>query len=106
MRLLLVASVLTAVVIAGFSSCKKYNPSCDGSSPTYNADIKTIINSSCTKSGCHPSFSSYSGIRFYLNNGAFSKYVLENQSMPKGGSLSHSELDKLQCWHDNGYPES
>jgi hypothetical protein len=95
-----------ALMLTLFPACKKYSPQCDGSSPTYNADVKSIINAKCTSSGCHPSISSYNGLRTYLNNGSFSKEVLENQSMPKGSSLSNGELDLLQCWHDNGYPES
>ncbi len=95
-----------AILLTLFSACKKYNAKCDGSNPTYNAEVKSIINANCTNSGCHPSYNSYNGLRAILNNGNFSKEVLENQSMPQGGSLSNSELDLLQCWHENGYPES
>lgn len=91
---------------------KKENISCDGSNLTYNSGVSSIINSNCTTSGCHGSGSSngnyttYSGLKSIINNGQFNKSVLVNQNMPKGSSLSESELNKLKCWVDNGYPEN
>ena len=95
------------------SSCKKndFTPTCDGSTPTYDSTISSIINSSCTSSGCHGTgssngvFTSYTGIKSVLDNGKFEKEVLEKQSMPRGGSLTQDQLNQLQCWMEQGFKE-
>lgn len=108
-------ALLAVLSVIIFASCKKDNnktPVCDGSNPTYNADIRSIINSNCTSSGCHDAgsgdgdFTSYNGLEAVLNNGRFESEVLKNQTMPEGTSLSESQLNKLQCWADNGFPEN
>lgn len=107
MRTAVLAAMITmAVVFMSVSSCKKYTPQCNGANPSYNSDIKSIIDANCTRSGCHTYFSTYSGLQPYLSNDRFATQVLDYQSMPKGGSLSHDELDLIQCWADNGYPEN
>lgn len=88
-------------------SCKKNKTiTCNGTDATYNANVKTIINANCTGSGCHPSYSSYSGIKNVLDNGAFNSKVIEQKTMPKGKRLSDDELSILKCWVDGGYKEN
>jgi hypothetical protein len=41
-----------------------------------------------------------------LNNGSFKSHVLIEQDMPRGSKLSKDQLDKIQCWADNGFPEN
>ena len=107
----LLAGTALALLALMSGSCKKYDPSCDGSTPTYNADVKDIIDANCTQSGCHGAgssrgdFRTYAGLRPYLLNSRFKREVLTDQSMPKGGSLSHAELNLIQCWADTDYPE-
>lgn len=108
--------LLSSFVLLFFFSCKKdknkLTPTCDGSHPTYNSAIRSIINSNCTSSGCHNSgssrgdFTTYSGIAPYLNNGSFKREVLTDQTMPKRDNLSQSELNSIQCWVNDGYPEN
>ncbi len=86
--------------------CKKDKPTCDGSDPNYDQNIKSIINTNCTSSNCHPSYSTYNGIESILRNGSFKKEVLEKQRMPEGRTLSSSQLNSLQCWVENGYKEA
>ena len=102
--------ILNVVAIAG--ACKK-KPQCDGSNPTYTATIKSIIDSNCNSSGCHNSgsgngvFTTYTGLKPYLDNGSFKRSVLEDQTMPEGSAkLSKDELNKMQCWSENGFPEN
>jgi hypothetical protein len=109
-------SFLFLVVVVLFSCSKDEEKSiavaCDGSNLTYNSGVSSIINSNCTDSGCHNSgsqhggFTSYSGIKPLLTNGSFNSSVIVNQSMPKGSSLTQSQLNKLKCWVDNGFPEN
>ncbi len=90
-----------------FSSCNKSKTTltCDGTVSTYNSNIKSIIDASCTESSCHPAYKTYDGIKSVLNSGAFKSQVLTNQSMPRGSKLSSDQLNKIQCWADAGFPE-
>lgn len=107
---ILVLATMIAVLVAG--ACKK-KPQCDGSNPTYTANIKSIIDSNCNSSGCHNTgsgngvFTTYTGLKPNLDNGSFKKAVLEDQTMPDGSAkLSRDQLNKIQCWSENGYPEN
>ena len=102
-------SVLVALlVIAAISilSCGKQDPVCDGSEPTYDNEIGAILTAECATSSCHPSYSSYNGLQGIIDNGEFESVVLEKQTMPRGGKLSQSKINAIQCWVDNGYPEN
>ncbi len=95
------------LLISVIYSCKKKNaPKCDGTSSNYNSNIKSIINSSCTSSGCHPTYSTYLGLKSILDNGTFKQQVITSKSMPKNSSLTSSQLNQIQCWIDAGYPEN
>ncbi|WP_341900821.1 hypothetical protein [Fluviicola taffensis] len=100
---------LVAVLLSvGFSasSCKKkkkVTPVCDGTNATYNNTVKAIVNSSCV--GCHSSYSTYSGLSSITSNGQFTQHVLTDQDMPEGSSLTSDQLNKIQCWVNNGYPQ-
>lgn len=92
-------------------SCRKVK--CNGSDPSYTADIKRIIDSNCLSSGCHNSgssngvFTTYPGLKPYLDNGSFQNEVLDKRSMPQGSAkLSKEELQKIKCWAENGYREN
>ncbi len=98
----LVAAGMIAVSVIGCK--KKQKVTCDGSAPTYNSYVQSVVNSNCVS--CHGSYSTYNGLSSITSNGQFEQYVLINQSMPQNGSLSQDELNKLQCWVDNGFPEN
>nr|WP_294858551.1 hypothetical protein [uncultured Fluviicola sp.] len=90
----------------GATSCKKkkkVTPVCDGTNATYNNTVKSIVNSNCVS--CHSSYSSYSGLSGITGSGLFTQHVLTDQDMPKGSSLSSDQLNKIQCWVNNGYPQ-
>lgn len=100
------------IVFTAVSACKKdeksdkLTPTCDGSSPTYQNTIKSIIDTKCATSNCHASYSSYSGLRPALQNGSFRREVLVDQTMPQGSSLTQDQLNKIQCWVNNDFPEN
>jgi hypothetical protein len=96
-------------------------------SPTYNQDVKPILNSKCV--GCHSQLSSYNGVVNGTARGSAcqgtqnSNYVVPgdpNSSliylkitnppcgsrMPPGGSLSQSEIDTIKNWILGGAPEN
>lgn len=108
---LIVSSTTLALILSVSCSREKLDPVCDGTEATYTDDVKSIIDNSCAKSGCHGSgsgrgdFTSYAGLQPYLDNGVFESEVLIQQSMPRGGSLSQADINTIQCWLENSYAE-
>ena len=106
--------ICVILVIASLYSCKdkKLEPNCQGDKPTYDNGIATIINAKCTNSLCHgvgssqAEFTTYAGMSLALSNGNFKKKVLEDQTMPRNDFLTQTQIDLIQCWVDNGYPEN
>lgn len=100
--------VLSLSIGLGATSCKKkknkITPVCDGTNATYNNTVKSIVNSNCVS--CHSNYSSYSGLSSITTNGQFTQHVLTDQDMPENGSLTSDQLNKIQCWVNNGYPEN
>jgi uncharacterized membrane protein len=106
---------LSGLFIAGFitiglntmvsckKSAKKITPVCDGTNATYNNTVKSIVTNSCVS--CHSGYSTYSGLSTITTNGKFTQHVLTNQDMPQGSSLTSDQLNKIQCWVNNGYPQ-
>ena len=100
------------VLLVVLTACKKdkdtekLTPACDGSSPTYQNTIKSIIDARCATAGCHPNYNTYQGLRNDLEGGDFRREVLVNQTMPQGSSLTQDQLNKIQCWVNDGYPEN
>ncbi|HZV43970.1 MAG TPA: hypothetical protein VFF90_05810 [Saprospiraceae bacterium] len=90
---------------------------CTGLTPTYNADIKPILDASCALSGCHDAithqngydFSSYGPASEASKNGRFlgaiqhkSGYTAMPYNMAK---LSNDHVQQLTCWVETGSPE-
>lgn len=90
--------------------------------PTYNADVKQIIDESCAYSGCHLDsspgrFDSYSGLLPYLEDNTFRQRVLIERGDPTTGmppnyspssrpqDLTEEQLMIIECWLDAGFPE-
>ncbi len=78
------------------------------SSYTYDVDIKPIITGNCV--GCHspngrdwPYLTSYAEISNHID--AIEREVVIEKEMPKNGSLSDGEIQKIKCWIDEGFPE-
>jgi hypothetical protein len=95
------------------AGCKRDEAVCDGTNSTYDGNIVAIINDNCTNSNCHGAGASngdmttYDKLEPYLNNGSFRREVLIDQTMPQGAArLSQDELNAIQCWYENGYPEN
>jgi uncharacterized membrane protein len=86
------------------TSCGKQEVVCDGSTRTYDADIKVIIDDNCVS--CHSSYDTYSGVMTDVDNGSFETEVISRQSMPREGDLTRDELTKIKCWLEQGAPEN
>lgn len=104
--------IVGAILLAGISftgACNKANknkltPVCSGGTATYDANVKTIINSKCVS--CHSGYSSYSGLSGIISNGQFKKHVLTDQDMPQNSTLTQDQINTIQCWVDAGYPQN
>ena len=96
---------------------------CQDSIPTYEGSVKAIIDNSCAYAGCHfdgsaPGiYSSYDGLIGILESGDFRSRVIVNKDDPNNGmppnyapegrpkDLTAEELDLINCWLDNDFPE-
>jgi len=111
----LLISILAIYIIAAFFACEKVPET------TYQ-DVKLIISTSCAVTDCHnattaesnvdcTSFATMSGNggrKNILNKDSrgFHDRVLVQKDMPPLGTLTQSDLDLLQAWVDEGFPEN
>ena len=97
---------------------------CNTQIPTYEANIKSIIDRSCAYSGCHLNsapgvYTTYEGdLLAVLNSGDFRIRVITQRTDPVIGmppnrapsgrpqDLTEEELQLVQCWLDNGFPKN
>jgi hypothetical protein len=90
---------------------------CTGITPTYTANIKSIIDANCATSGCHNASSQADGIdlstfalvKSHTGHNAFLgsiQHVSGYEAMPKGGSkLSDADVKLISCWVQSGAPQ-
>lgn len=110
------AFALTLVIV----QCTKEaidTATCTGTTPTYTADIKAIMDVSCATSGCHNAsskadgydLSTYAGTVSAAGKTAFLGSIQHKTgytAMPKGAAqLSSANLTKIACWVQNSTPQ-
>lgn len=101
-----------ACMLVLFAGCKKETKEdvidCTGVSPSYNSEIKPIINANCISSGCHNAGSSngdyttYAGLKTDASSGVLESRVIINKTMPPSGPLSLEDRKKIKCWISSG----
>ena len=84
---------------------------------TYQNDVALIIETNCAYSGCHiqgtpgvSDYSDYNKLAGAIESGVFRNRVLDTKTMPPANApgpdeLSGEELEILNCWIEQGYPE-
>ncbi|MFK8010382.1 MAG: hypothetical protein AB8H03_28770 [Saprospiraceae bacterium] len=112
--------ITALVAVTLIYSCKDDDPC-----TTYETDIKPIIEASCSYSGCHSGadagmwvsasskdYTNYEGLIANLESGSFAERVLDSMDMPSPYApmgyptdLTQAELDLIDCWISDGYPE-
>ncbi len=104
-KLLVVSGMI--FLLATCKKEKKYEPDCSGGAKSFASDVSPLIASRCAITGCHASGSTN-------GPGALTNYVEINAaksriraavvsgSMPKNGSLSDDEKNRIVCWIDAG----
>ncbi len=90
---------------------------CEGVA-SYDTNIKTVIETNCSYSGCHDGspgvpgvYLDFDGIEPSLNDGTFEERVANRSDMPPSyatgpTTLTQEELDLIICWISEGYPEN
>ncbi|MCP4442013.1 MAG: hypothetical protein GY810_24150 [Aureispira sp.] len=84
---------------------------CDTLTVTYNTHMDTLLNNNCAFSGCHDGASQFPDLRTFGSIGSSNKFDrvharISEGTMPPSGSLSTDQVQKVQCWKDNNYPEN
>jgi hypothetical protein len=100
------------------ASCKKDDDNGGGNAidcdtVKFSTTIATILQNSCTTSGCHDvtsvngDYTSYAGIEMRAKDGTLETEVITEMTMPKGsGTLTKTQIDQFQCWIDAGAPDN
>ena len=77
---------------------------------TYTSHVKTIIDNNCI--GCHsggqpPNLTTYSGVQAQAATGRILARVINGSPsfMPPSGSLPQADIDTVQFWLDQGFPQ-
>jgi hypothetical protein len=85
---------------------------CIGLTVKFSTDVQPIVNTTCAiNSSCHAAGSINSGGPLTDYNLIFAKrsnikFQIENGLMPKTGSLSSAEKNKIICWINSGAPNN
>ena len=110
---------ILAMTIIAFS-CKKETPAtfdCAGVTPTYNGEIKALLDNGCATSNCHSAankadgrdYSTYASVKTHIVHAEFLGSIQRlsgYSAMPKGGDKwSDGDIKKITCWVNNGAPE-
>jgi hypothetical protein len=108
--------ILVIFLLSVACSCKhvvKYD--CTGVTPTYNQNIKPILDATCALSGCHGNggdafdLATYAGAADAAKKKSFMGSIQHKpfyQKMPKDAEmLTDTQIHLISCWIENGTPE-
>ena len=96
---------------------------CETLDVSYETDIRPILDNSCAYAGCHVTappgdWRTYDGIKPAIDAGLVQMRVFDlrndpNMGMPpdwappgKPKDLTQEEIDKFNCWIEEGYPRN
>jgi len=96
---------------------------CAGPTPTYDVEIRPIIEASCAYSGCHLGgapgvYNSYANLLPDLESGMIRERVINLAADPNSGmrpnyapadrpqDLTEEQLILFDCWLQGGFPEN
>jgi hypothetical protein len=111
------SAILLIIIVSGCQHPSVYD--CTGITPTYNHEVKPILDSYCAMPGmgCHAADHSAGGIDLGTYAGASGEsknkrflgtieHLKWYTEMPKGGTiLPDAHIHILSCWVENGSPE-
>lgn len=110
----LITSLVFVLIACGKNSGGDPAPTdpCAGTAYKFSTDVQPIINSTCANSAnCHGTGSSNSGGPLTDYNLVFAKrsniqYQVSTGLMPKVGSLTADQKNKIICWINSGAPNN
>src|SRR5687767_1820278 len=80
--------------------------------PTYEADVKTIIEANCATTGCHnqgatfPPLTNYTQVKESAQNGnLLCEINAQCGVMPESGKMPQATVDVINLWAQQGYVE-
>ena len=101
-----------------WQGCKKDDPQttkCNlpNADLSYTLNIKRIIDEQCLSchvtgsgvSGVSSDYSTFEGMKAFLDNGKILDRVVVKKDMPQGGVMSQAQRDSINCWIAAGYPK-
>lgn len=111
--------VFGVISMALLSSCEYrveselFTPTCETPpNPTYNMEVKTVIDNSCATPACHAptgdgpgDFTNFSGLEPFTTTGGLEQRVLIDLDMPPSGSLDPCDLELIEKWISLNAPE-
>src|SRR5690625_7326923 len=99
-------SFIIVLVLLGFIIACEEDPLITGDEVSYTADIRPLIDRTCTGSGCHGGGSivfeliTYNQVK--LKASEIRRAVWTSRTMPPDGSLTEEERKKFRDWVDAG----
>ena len=124
--IMLLIGIIFLLLSCEYTELPKPDPPslCESVEVTYANQIKPIIDRTCAFTGCHVTnstapgdFTNYESMEPFLNDIGFRRYVIEFESDPLVGmppnwesnpgpkDLTKDELEIMECWISNDYPE-
>jgi uncharacterized membrane protein len=102
----------TMISLLAFS-CRKdsddegYTPECSGDAPKFAANVNPLIQSRCATSGCHAAGSgngpgALDNHGHIKHNASAIRSAVASGRMPKNGTLTKEEKNRIICWIDAG----
>lgn len=122
----------TSITILCFYSCRtdkldepSLNTNCTPDAVTYDLQVKEIIDTYCSVSGCHApggdgpgDYTNYANMSPWLTATSFERSVVDLRDDPINGmppdwtsnpapqDLTEEDFDLIVCWIADGYPEN
>ena len=117
------------ILVLTFNACTRdvlpQSDVCKSNMPTYETNIKDIIDQTCAYTGCHAGrgiapglYTHYNGLIVHIRSGSFEDRVVKQKDHPTLGmppdksvypesrqdDLTESQLEIMRCWIESGYP--
>lgn len=117
MRNTFTALALVSLIVAAMACKHTVKYDCTGYTPTYNQNVKPILDAVCARQGCHGGADPEGGIDLSTYQGAADaskkkSFMGTIQHMPlypkmpqDAPRMSDDQIHLLSCWIENGSPE-
>ncbi len=106
-KLLLLSCTIMGALFT-LASCDK-SDKCGDNPPTYDGELKAIIDAKCTT--CHKAGGTAESVGIYSTYAEMKPHFAKSWEevdagrMPKTGSLTDAQKEAFECWQAAGFPE-